>query len=488
MLDPERITQQKQGTAVNHSHAVGDSEFQKRLSQSDLGLRTLATLVELLTTLDSHVDLATGAKYVSQLISEILSVDRVLVFWRSDVRSRLKLIGDSHESEQTGHASFVRLAVAAAEEAVVRRGYFCWLDPVAERAFDSRGDREGMLAVAQFARQYNAGAVSGMPLQCAGQDASGVILVLSEQQGETEALLDTINEPVAQKLASIEASRPTWLERKVSAGQGFFRVGNRRLMLAVAASLFVICVLPLRYVVPADIELQANERRFVAVPFDGPLRSSTVRPGDLVKAGDLLAEIDARELEYELSGVNAELERALQEKKAQMVERNVAASQMAGLESQRLRSKADLLGLRRENLEIRSPITGVIVRGDLERSWGMPMTRGDTLFEVAPLADMQVDIAVPEEEIRHVRVGMDVDFFLDALPDRALKGTVSWIHPRAELIENKNVFIARMELPNPDLLYRPGMRGRARIKTDRHPLIWNYLHKPYHALRHALGW
>ena len=32
-----------------------------------------------------------------------------------------------------------------------------------------------------------------MPLQCAGQDASGVILVLSEQQGETEVLLDTIN-------------------------------------------------------------------------------------------------------------------------------------------------------------------------------------------------------------------------------------------------------------------------------------------------------
>jgi hypothetical protein len=56
------------------------------------------------------------------------------------------------------------------------------------------------------------------------------------------------------------------------------------------------------------------------------------------------------------------------------------------------------------------------------------------------------------------------------------------------LVENKNVFIARMELANPDLLYRPGMRGRARIKSDRHPLIWNFLHKPYHALRHALGW
>jgi multidrug efflux pump subunit AcrA (membrane-fusion protein) len=247
-------------------------------------------------------------------------------------------------------------------------------------------------------------------------------------------------------------------------------------------------MLPVRYVVPANIELQAEQRRFVAVPFDGPLRSSTVRPGDLVNEGDLLAEIDPRELEYELSGVNAELEKALQEKKAKMVERNVAGSQMAELDSQRLRSEADLLMLRRQNLEIRSPITGVIVRGDLERSWGMPMMRGDTLFEVAPLEVMQVEIAIPEREIRHVRTGMTVDFSVDALPDRALQGTLLWIHPRAELIENENVFIARMELVNPDLLYRPGMHGRARIRSDRHPLIWNYFHKPYYALRHSLGW
>ena len=95
-----------------------------------------------------------------------------------------------------------------------------------------------------------------------------------------------------------------------------------------------------------------------------------MRPGDVVREGDLLAEIDPRELEYELSGINAELEKVLQEKKAKLVERDVAGSQMAGLDSQRLRSKADLLMLRRQNLEIRSPITGVIVSGDLESSWG----------------------------------------------------------------------------------------------------------------------
>jgi hypothetical protein len=488
MLDPSLLTGTKPSEEADCRGAIDASELDRRLSQSDLGLRMLATLVELLTTLDAHTRLPDAANYVSQLTSEILSANRVLVFWRRDLQSSLRLVGDSDESAQSEDIDFVRLALAAAEETVVRRGYFHWRNPMVADADLLSGDRDAMLAVGQFARHCNSSVVTGIPLQCIGQDASGVILVLSEKQGDSEVLLEIIGEPIAQKLDSIVAVQPTWIERRVSSWQAGLRGRNPRLITAIAVTLVMLSLIPVRYVVPADIELQAGERRFVAVPFDGPLQSSTVRPGDLVQAGDLLAEIDPRELEYELSGVNAELERALQEKKAQLVERNVAGSQMAGLDSQRLRSEADLLMLRRQNLEIRSPIAGVIVGGDLERSWGMPMTRGDALFEVAPLGVMQVDIAIPEQDIRHVRIGMDVDFFLDALPERALKGTVAWIHPRAELVENENVFIARMELVNPDLLFRPGMHGRARIRSDRHPLIWNYLHKPYHALRHALGW
>ncbi len=488
MLDPSLLAGQKRGTDSDSSRAVDAAELDMRLTQSDLGLRMLATLVELLTTLDTHTDLPAAANYVSRLTREILSANQVMVFWRRDSQSGLKRVGDAGDPGRAADPALDHLALAAAEETVVRRGYFCWKDPSAVQIGGPSGDRDGMLAVAQFARACGSSVVSGIPHQCIGKDACGVMLVLTEQQDDSEMLLETVVEPIAQKLESIESTQPNWLERKVRGWQGTFSRGNRRLIVAVGVVLFTIGMLPVRYVVPANIELQAEQRRFVAVPFDGPLRSSTVRPGDLVNEGDLLAEIDPRELEYELSGVNAELEKALQEKKAKMVERNVAGSQMAELDSQRLRSEADLLMLRRQNLEIRSPITGVIVRGDLERSWGMPMMRGDTLFEVAPLEVMQVEIAIPEREIRHVRTGMTVDFSVDALPDRALQGTLLWIHPRAELIENENVFIARMELVNPDLLYRPGMHGRARIRSDRHPLIWNYFHKPYYALRHSLGW
>ena len=487
MPDPSPLKRQSHDAKVDSVRPLEATELDRRLLQSDLGLRVLATVIELLTSLDTQKNLPEASGSLAGLVRKVLSANHVLVFWRNHHRARLALIGGRESGFPTDSTS-ERLAMAAAEEGIARRGFFHWRNRGESGTEMPPGDRIGSLALQQFARASGVGFVSGVPLQSAGQDACGVILVLADEKNDSEELLEAISEPVAHKFASIEAIQPTWLEKKIRVLHETFSGRNRRVLTAIGIVLFTIGMLPVTYRVPANIELQAEQRRFIAVPFDGPLRSTTVRPGDVVREGDLLAEIDPRELEYELSGINAELEKVLQEKKAKLVERDVAGSQMAGLDSQRLRSKADLLMLRRQNLEIRSPITGVIVSGDLESSWGMPMMRGDTLFEVAPLEVMQVDMAIPESEIRHVRQGMQVDFFLDALPSRALQGTVSWIHPRAELVDNENVFIARMELANPDLLYRPGMHGRARIQSDRHPLIWNYLHKPFHALRHAMGW
>jgi hypothetical protein len=43
-------------------------------------------------------------------------------------------------------------------------------------------------------------------------------------------------------------------------------------------------------------------------------------------------------------------------------------------------------------------------------------------------------------------------------------------------------------LDNADFLLRPGMRGRARIIGQQHPLAWNLFHKPIDSLLLWLGW
>ena len=58
------------------------------------------------------------------------------------------------------------------------------------------------------------------------------------------------------------------------------------LILSVLASLGFAMLYPARYKISAELELQPVQHRFVAVPFDGPLQQSYVRPGDLVSKGD----------------------------------------------------------------------------------------------------------------------------------------------------------------------------------------------------------
>ena len=127
----------------------------------------------------------------------------------------------------------------------------------------------------------------------------------------------------------------------------------------------------------------------------------------------------------------------------------------------------------------------MVVSGDHREAEGVPLEAGQSLFEIAPLERMVIEICIPEEDIRHVADGQIVRLQLDADPEAILEATIRRIHPRAELRDNENVFVAEAELQNEELRLRPGMRGTAKVITNRHLLGWNLFHKPW---AHVLGW
>ena len=67
-------------------------------------------------------------------------------------------------------------------------------------------------------------------------------------------------------------------------------------------------------------------------------------------------------------------------------------------------------------------------------------------------------------------------------------GELLSIHPRSEIKDDQNVFIAEVRMQNLDDTLRPGMNGQARITTARHALIWNLFHKPVESVLTWLGW
>ena len=161
---------------------------------------------------------------------------------------------------------------------------------------------------------------------------------------------------------------------------------------------------------------------------------------------------------------------------------------MDGFEAKRLQLQIDELDEQLKNLDVRSPVDGVVVSGDPQKLEGSRFAMGDTLVEVAPLSEMLVELEIPDEDISHVRVGQRVSYRLSAMPLTTFRGEIQSIQPRSETRENENVFVGFVQLANENDTLRPGMRGRAKIVGDRHLLGWNLFHKAWDHLVSSLAW
>ena len=192
--------------------------------------------------------------------------------------------------------------------------------------------------------------------------------------------------------------------------------------------------------------------------------------------------------ECDSRALRAQLSSELKKRDAARARSDHAESQIASLEAERLKQELSLLMHRQENLEVRSPLGGIVVAGDLEQVEGAPLEQGQTLYEVSPLDEMVVEVLVPEEEMRHVERQARVKVWLDAFPTRPLEGVLQRVHPRAEMRNDQSVFVAEVRLENKLGLLRPGMNGRARVRGAWRPIAWNLFHRAWEKLLVKMGW
>ncbi|MDB2686063.1 efflux RND transporter periplasmic adaptor subunit, partial [Mariniblastus sp.] len=261
----------------------------------------------------------------------------------------------------------------------------------------------------------------------------------------------------------------------------------RNFCIAAAVLIGLLCV-PMPYRVWCDCNVQPVERRFVAAPYEGVLAQSLVRGGDQVAANQVVARLDGRLVRGELAGVQAEFDVAKKRRDLALASGDVAQSQIAKSEMQRHQAKVTILNQRLENLEVRSPIDGVVVAGDLEKAVGVPLELGQTLFEIAPLDTMVAEISIPESEAQYVKSGMSVQLKFDSFPFKTFSAEIQRVHPRAEDVDNASVFVADVVLQNSAGSLRPGMSGSAKVSSGWSPLGWNLFHRPWESIRYWTIW
>jgi len=261
---------------------------------------------------------------------------------------------------------------------------------------------------------------------------------------------------------------------------------NRRIFkLSLWFAFVVVMLIPVPHRIAGSVLLEPTVKRFVNAPFDGILKQTFHLSGDQVKNGDLLAELDGKEIEWQLSGLNAEKSRAQKQKDVSAAARDTSSVQIAQLEIERLDAQIELLEHRMANLQIKSPLEGIVILGDLKRAEGSPINKGQVLFEIAPLDNMLVQMAISVDDIRYVEPNAPLSIILDAYPNDIFEETVSKIQPRAMTRDSQQVFILEAKMDNVDGRLRPGLKGHGRVYADKETLGWVIFHK---AWEHLFKW
>ncbi|TMQ60212.1 MAG: efflux RND transporter periplasmic adaptor subunit [Candidatus Eisenbacteria bacterium] len=223
----------------------------------------------------------------------------------------------------------------------------------------------------------------------------------------------------------------------------------------------------------------------------GQIVRMPVQVGSTVRRGDLLAQIDPRDVQNQYSQSLAALDAArakaeisgTQKKRSddlfatQVItaeEHESAILDYANAQAALVKAAADLdlAKQRREDATVRAPIGGTILdqavsSGQVISSATSSASGGTTLLHMADLAKIRLRALVGETDIGSVRPGQTATVTVDAFPQRTFTGRVEKIEPQAVVQQSVTMFPVLISVSNESRLLLPGMNGEVSMLVDQ---------------------
>jgi RND family efflux transporter MFP subunit len=206
--------------------------------------------------------------------------------------------------------------------------------------------------------------------------------------------------------------------------------------------------------------VRARLRSVLEAKISGRIEKMLVVPGQNVKAGELLVQLDAREVQAQLDRALAVRQQAENDWKraSDLFQQKILAQSEYDNAQSRFRV-ADAAATEAETLlgytKVAAPFGGVITRkhadvGDLA-------SPGKPLLEMEDARDLRLETDVPEAVIGHLALGDKLGVRVSGVTNE-LEGVISEIAPSAD--PNSRTFLVKLDLP-PTPGLRAGQFGRA---------------------------
>jgi RND family efflux transporter MFP subunit len=217
----------------------------------------------------------------------------------------------------------------------------------------------------------------------------------------------------------------------------------------------------------------------------GRIARMTVAEGDRVREGQVLAKIDDRAFRDQVQQAQAAVDQAKAnlensglnlQRNEKLLERGIAARKdvedartLANVNKALLSQAEAALSLARLNLgrtDVRSPLTGMIVKRLLSVGEQVDGTAAQPVFEVASAAEVELFGNVPALYLDKIRVGQALRISTEAFPGKVFQSRVVAISPAVD--PSTNVGLVRIRIANRAGLLRLGMFLTAQVPLETH--------------------
>lgn len=240
----------------------------------------------------------------------------------------------------------------------------------------------------------------------------------------------------------------------------------------------------LQTTLPVSGALKAVNTAFVKAKVAAEIRSLSVREGDPVTEGQLIGRLDDTEFQWRLrqaedqaAAAQAQLdiaERTLANNRALVdqgfISRNALDTSLAGANGARASLNAaqaaiELARKSARDTELRAPLAGLVAQRLAQPGERVPID--GRIVEIVDLSRLELEAAVPPDDVVSLRVGQRARIDVDGLP-QALGARVARINPSAQ--GGTRSVMAYLSLDASPAL-RQGLFGRGSVELQRHAAL-----------------
>ncbi|MGA7178790.1 MAG: HlyD family efflux transporter periplasmic adaptor subunit [Thiobacillaceae bacterium] len=420
-----------------------------------------------------------AATALAQQLASSLRCERVSIGWRE--KEGMSIVAASYVAEVHARQETARLVAAAMDEAAEQGATLVYPEP--------DGGKPAILLAHEEQARRQGYAICTAPLAFDGKIIGALTMERrnSEFSKAEAAHIERVVAMLAPFLAlKYENGLPLWRRFSTSIREDLAALLNtgtpasKPIIAGIAtgfALLALALLLPTSHNVSAPAELEGSIQRVLTAPTDGYLHNVYARPGDRVKAGQVLAELADQDMLVEQRGLEAELaqhENALISAQARSDRTEFIVNQG---QADAIQAKLALLQQQLDRSRLRAPFDAVVIKGDLSQSVGAPVERGAELMTLAPDSGYRVMIEADESDIADLKRGQTGRLILAAMPSQTLPFRVERITPLATTEEGRHYFPVYAALEGKLPALRPGMKGFAKIDVDKRSMLINWVNR-----------